>query len=327
AGAISAQQGATLDALTLDNNGRIDAQDLQLTLREKLNNLAEGIVLAQRGLKLATPQLNNDGRLMSESATLNAKTLVNKGLLQGSAALVAEGEQFNNASEGEVVSGGTLTFNETRRFSNAGKMQGETVSLNTRKADNSGQILGLSALSLSGTESLTNSGNLLSKGKLSLTSGQLDNQGQIAAPGLSVNSQQITNSGLLQGDQLFDFTAASLHNQKPGSIISGSGLRLAIPDLVNAGLISVTQGLAIEAATLDNAGNIEAKDLQLTLRQQLNNQAKGVLLADDMLHPSTPVFTNQGQLVSRSGMLIADTLTNEGLLQGNQGLSVSSQTL
>nr|WP_276854951.1 hemagglutinin repeat-containing protein [Enterobacter oligotrophicus] len=327
AGAISAQQGATLDALTLDNNGRIDAQDLQLTLREKLNNLAEGIVLAQRGLKLATPQLNNDGRLMSESATLNAKTLVNKGLLQGIAALVAEGEQFNNASEGEVVSGGTLTFNETRRFSNAGKMQGETVSLNTRKADNSGQILGLSALSLSGTESLTNSGNLLSKGKLSLTSGQLDNQGQIAAPGLSVNSQQITNSGLLQGDQLFDFTAASLHNQKPGSIISGSGLRLAIPDLVNAGLISVTQGLAIEAATLDNAGNIEAKDLQLTLGQQLNNQAKGVLLADDMLHLSTPVFTNQGQLISRSGMLIADTLTNEGLLQGNQGLSVSSQTL
>ncbi|NIH41400.1 filamentous hemagglutinin N-terminal domain-containing protein [Enterobacter asburiae] len=327
AGAISAQQGAALDALTLDNNGRIEAQDLQLTLREKLNNLAEGILLAQRSLKLATPLLSNDGRLMSESATLNAKTLVNKGLLQGSAALVADGEEFNNASEGEVVSGGTLTFNESQGFSNAGKVQGETIGLNTRRADNSGQMLGLSALSLSGTESLTNSGNLLSKGKLGLTSEQLDNQGQIAAPELNINTRQMTNSGLLQGDQLFGFTASSLHNQKQGSIISGSGLRLAIPDLVNAGLISVTQGLAIEAATLDNAGNIEAKDLQLTLRQQLNNQAKGVLLADDTLHLSTPVFTNQGQLISRSGTLIADTLSNAGLLQGNQGLSVSSLTL
>jgi filamentous hemagglutinin len=327
AGAISAQQGAALDALTLDNNGRIEAQALQLTLREKLNNLAEGIVLAQRSLNLVTPQLNNDGRLMSESATLNAKTLVNRGLLQGSAALVADGEEFNNASEGEIVSGGTLTFNEALRFSNAGKVQGETVGLNTRKADNSGQMLGLSALSLSGTESLTNSGNLLSKGKLSLTGEQLDNQGQIAAPELNINTRQMNNNGLLQGDQLFGFTASSLHNLKQGSIISGSGLRLAIPDLVNAGLISVTQGLAIEAATLDNAGNIEAKDLQLTLRQQLNNQAKGVLLADDMLHLSTPVFTNRGQLISRSGTIIADTLSNAGLLQGNQGLSVSSQTL
>ena len=327
AGAISAQQGAAIDALTLDNNGRIEAQDLQLKLREKLNNLAEGILLAQRSLKLATPQLSNDGRLMSESATLNAKTLVNKGLLQGSAALVADGEQFNNASEGEVVSGGTLTFNETLGFSNAGKVQGETIGLNTRKADNNGQMLGLSALSLSGTESLTNSGNLLSKGKLGLTSEQLDNQGQIAAPELNINTRQMTNSGLLQGDQLFGFTASSLHNQKQGSIISGSGLRLAIPDLINAGLISVTQGLAIEAATLDNAGNIEAKDLQLTLRQQLNNQAKGVLLADDSLHLSTPEFTNRGQLISRSGTIIANTLSNAGLLQGNQGLSVSSQTL
>ena len=327
AGAISAQQGAAIDALTLDNNGRIEAQDLQLKLREKLNNLAEGILLAQRSLKLATPQLSNDGRLMSESATLNAKTLVNKGLLQGSAALVADGEQFNNASEGEVVSGGTLTFNETLGFSNAGKVQGETIGLNTRKADNNGQMLGLSALSLSGTESLTNSGNLLSKGKLGLTSEQLDNQGQIAAPELNINTRQMTNSGLLQGDQLFGFTASSLHNQKQGSIISGSGLRLAIPDLINAGLISVTQGLAIEAATLDNAGNIEAKDLQLTLRQQLNNQAKGVLLADDSLHLSTPEFTNRGQLISRSGTIIANTLSNAGLLQGNQGLSVSSHTL
>ncbi|MGK4624171.1 hypothetical protein, partial [Raoultella ornithinolytica] len=140
-------------------------------------------------------------------------------------------------------------------------------------------------------------------------------------------TRQMNNNGLLQGDQLFGFTAFSLHNLKQGSIISGSGLRLAIPDLVNAGLISVTQGLAIEAATLDNAGNIEAKDLQLTLRQQLNNQAKGVLLADDTLHLSTPVFTNRGQLISRSGTIIADTLSNVGLLQGNQGLSVSSQTL
>ncbi|NIF47131.1 filamentous hemagglutinin N-terminal domain-containing protein [Enterobacter sp. Ap-1006] len=326
AGVISANQGATLEGLTLDNRGRIEAQDLQLKLRDKVNNFAGAVLVAKRNLQLSAPELDNAGQLIADSTVLDAQNVTNTGLLQGDSALKATGDTFNNATGGTVLAERQLTL-AARQMTNAGEIQADSATLNAGQMTNSGKLLGLSILNLTATDSLVNTGKILGKDKLALTSGSLENQGTLAAADLSVDSQRNVNSGLLQGEKSLHLGATALNNLAQGKIISGSGLTLNIPTLINAGLISVEQGLTIGVAMLDNSGHIEGSDLQVTARERANNLATGVLLADNALQLSTPLFDNQGQVVSRLTTLDAARMTNGGIVHGSESLSLSGKTV
>ncbi|WP_039303703.1 hemagglutinin repeat-containing protein [Cedecea neteri] len=326
AGVISANQGATLEGLTLDNRGRIEAQDLQLKLRDKVTNFAGAVLAAKRNLQLSAPELDNTGQLMADSTVLDAQNLSNTGLLQGDSALKATGDTFNNATGGTVLAERQLTLT-ARQMSNAGEIQADSAALNASQMSNSGKLLGLSILNLTATDNLVNTGKILGKDKLALTSGTLENQGTLAAADLSVDSQRNVNGGLLQGEKSLRLGATGLNNLAQGKILSGSGLSLSIPELNNAGLISVEQGLMIDGASLSNSGSIEASDLNLGLTQGLDNQAGGVLLADNTLSVTTPKGSNAGKLIANNTALTVDDLTNNGLLQGNQAISSRGKTL
>ncbi len=326
AGVISANQGATLEGLTLDNRGRIEAQDLQLKLRDKVNNFAGAVLVAKRNLRLSAPELDNAGQLMADSTVLDAQNLSNTGLLQGDSALKATGDTFNNATGGTVLAERQLTL-AARQMSNSGEIQADSAAVNASEMSNSGKLLGLSILNLTATDDLVNTGKILGKDKLALTGGTLENQGTLAAADLSVDSQRNVNGGLLQGEKSLRLSATGLNNLAQGKILSGSGLSLSIPELNNAGLISVEQGLTIDGASLSNSGNIEASDLNLELTQGLDNQAGGVLLADNTLSVTTPKGSNAGKLIANNTALTVDDLTNNGLLQGNQAISSRGKTL
>ncbi|WP_213716197.1 hemagglutinin repeat-containing protein [Cedecea lapagei] len=326
AGVISANQGATLEGLTLDNRGRIEAQDLQLKLRDKVNNFAGAVLVAKRNLQLSAPELDNAGQLIADSTVLDAQNVANTGLLQGDSALKATGDTFNNATGGTVLAERQLTL-AARQMTNAGEIQADSATLNAGQMTNSGKLLGLSILNLTATDNLVNTGKILGKDKLALTSGTLENQGTLAAADLSVDSLRHVNGGLLQGEKSLRLGATALNNLAQGKILSGSGLSLSIPELNNAGLISVEQGLAIDGASLSNSGNIEASDLNLELTQGLDNQAGGVLLADNTLSVKTPKGSNAGKLIANNTALTVDDLTNNGLLQGNQVISSRGKTL
>ncbi|XUV83757.1 hemagglutinin repeat-containing protein [Enterobacter sp. TMH.L2] len=326
AGVISANQGATLEGLTLDNRGRIEAQDLQLKLRDKVNNFAGAELVAKRNLQLSAPELDNAGQLIADSTVLDVQNVANTGLLQGDFALKATGDTFNNATGGTVLAERELTL-AARQMTNAGEIQADSATLNTGQMTNSGKLLGLSILNLTATDNLANTGKILGKDKLLLTSGSLENQGTLAASDLSVDSQRNVNGGLLQGEKSLRLGATVLNNLAQGKIISGSGLSLSIPELNNAGLISVEQGLTIDGVNLSNSGNIEASDLNLGLTQGLDNQASGVLLADNTLSVTTAKGSNAGKLIANNTTLTVDDLTNNGLLQGNQAISSRGKTL
>ncbi|WP_336982322.1 MULTISPECIES: hemagglutinin repeat-containing protein [unclassified Cedecea] len=326
AGVISANQGATLEGLTLDNRGRIEAQDLQLKLRDKVNNFAGAVLVAKRNLQLSAPELDNAGQLIADSTVLDAQNVTNTGLLQGDSALKATGDTFNNATGGTVLAERELTL-AARQMTNAGEIQADSATLNAGQMTNSGKLLGLSILNLTATDNLANTGKILGKDKLLLTSGSLENQGTLAASDLSVDSQRNVNGGLLQGEKSLRLGATVLNNLAQGKIISGSGLSLSIPELNNAGLISVAQGLTIDGVNLSNSGNIEASDLNLGLTQGLDNQASGVLLADNTLSVTTAKGSNAGKLIANNTTLTVDDLTNNGLLQGNQAISSRGKTL
>ncbi|AJZ89771.1 hypothetical protein VW41_12365 [Klebsiella michiganensis] len=325
-GVISANQAATIEGLTLDNRGRIEAQDLQLKLREKVNNFAGAVLVAKRNLQLSASELDNAGQLIADSAVLDAQNVSNTGLLQGDSALKATGDTFNNATGGSVLAERQLTL-AAGQITNAGEIQADAATLNASHMTNSGKLLGLSILNLTATDDVVNTGKILGKDKLALTSGSLENQGTLAAADLSVESQRYVNGGLLQGEKSLRLGATVLNNLAQGKIISGSGLSLSVPELNNAGLISVEQGLTIDGASLSNSGNIEASDLRLGLTQGLDNQAGGVLLADNTLSVTAAKGSNAGKLMASNTTLAVEDLTNNGLLQGNNGISARGRTL
>ncbi|WP_312739886.1 hemagglutinin repeat-containing protein [Cedecea neteri] len=326
AGVISASQAATIDGMTLDNRGHIEARDLQLKLRDKVTNFAGAVLVAKRNLQLSAPELDNSGQLIADSAVLDAQNISNSGLLQGNSALKATGDTFTNAAGGEVLTERELAL-AARQVTNAGEIQADTGTLNASQMTNSGKLLGLSILNLTARDRLDNTGQIRGEDKLALTSGILTNQGSLTAADLSLESQRSVNGGLLQGEKALRLNAAALTNLEQGKIISGSGLTLNIPTLINAGLISVAQGLAIGASTLDNSGHIEASDLNLAISERANNLATGVLLADDAFRLSTPVFDNHGQVVSRLTTLDSARITNGGVVHGSELVSIGGQTL
>ncbi len=324
AGRLSGQQSGRLTAGQLANQGGISAGNLDITA-DGLNN--SGLLQSDGELSVSVRQLVNAGFITAkQGAAIDGLSLDNRGHIESHTLQLALGDKLTNQAAGVLLAEGHLRLN-TSALENVGKIQGNEVLLSHRRADNSGQILGLSSLTLNAEDGVNNSGQLLSKGGFVLSGGWLDNQGQLAATDLSVDARRMTNAGLMQGDQSFKLIATALNNLRGGEIISGSGLALNIPDLINAGLLSVEQGLAIDAATLENNGKIEARDLQLTLRERLINQSKGVLFADDSLRLSAAMFDNYGQLVGRTGVLHAGNLTNSGILHAKQSLTLSGQTL
>ncbi|SMG11529.1 hemagglutinin repeat-containing protein [Cedecea sp. NFIX57] len=326
AGVISASQAVTLEGLTLDNRGRIEAQDLQLKLRDKVNNFAGAVLVAKRSLQLSSSELDNAGQLIADNAVLDAQNVSNTGLLQGDSSLNATSDTFNNAEGGTVLAEKALTL-AARQMTNAGDMQADSATLKVSQMTNSGKLLGLSILNLTATDNLVNTGKILGKDKLALTSSSLENRGSLAAADLSVESQRSVNGGLLQGEKSLRLGASVLNNLAQGKIISGSGLSLSIPELNNAGLISVEQGLMVDGVNLTNSGNIEASDVKLGLTQELDNQAGGVLLADNTLSVTAAKGSNAGKLMANNTTLAVDDLTNNGLLQGNQAISSLGKTL
>ncbi|NWC65553.1 hemagglutinin repeat-containing protein [Cedecea sp. P7760] len=315
AGVISAAQAAAIEGMTLGNQGRIEAQDLQLKLREKVNNFTGAVLVATRNMQLTTPELDNNGKLIADSAVVDAQNLTNTGLLQGNSTLTARGDIFNNAAGGEVLAGGTLALN-ARQMTNSGNVQADAATLNAGQLANSGKLLGLSILNLTATDSVSNTGKILGKDKLALSSGSLENQGTLAAADLSVESQRNVNNGLLQGEKSLRLNATSLNNLQQGKIISGSGLTLAIPELNNAGLISVEQGLVIDGANLTNGGNIEASDTNLTVDALANG---GLILGNQSLRYRGNKLTNTdtGQLLSDGDIAVsASRLETAGRVQG-----------
>ncbi|WP_162844450.1 filamentous hemagglutinin N-terminal domain-containing protein, partial [Enterobacillus tribolii] len=84
AGKLAAGNDLTLDAASLANHGLMQAgNNLSLTLSERLDNQAQGLLLAAGQLALKTPDLTNAGTLQGATAAVEVGALSNSGMLMG----------------------------------------------------------------------------------------------------------------------------------------------------------------------------------------------------------------------------------------------------
>ncbi|MFP9530483.1 hemagglutinin repeat-containing protein [Pectobacterium brasiliense] len=319
-GSISGVGTLTLDSGAISNAGTVIA-DRALSLNGDYQGA--GLLHTADTLTLRSNQLNNSGRWESRALALNGGSFSNTGTVIGERGITLElRDGLTVGSTGQLLTNGVLQA-QAGTVVNDGRWQGNTLTLTADDVGNAGQLLGLSALSLTAKNRLDNAktGQLLSQGQAVLNAAEASNEGEWQADGLTLDAQQLTNTGHIQGDQSLKLTLANgdVTNQgtlwsknadiaartltNAGNITGVDGLQLTLDDaLTNQGALS-SYHLTAQAGRLDNRGKINGLDrLELTVGNSLDNQ---------------------GSLYGAALALNATDLTNRGTMTGVDSLSLN----
>ncbi|QRN32497.1 hemagglutinin repeat-containing protein [Pectobacterium brasiliense] len=313
--------GATLglSATDLFNQGELSGDALHLTLQDVLRN--SGLISGSQRVQLEAGQVDQLGSLESRQLQVQANALDNQGTMLGVDALTLS-IRDTARNQGKLLSQGTSTLT-ANRLENRGQWQAKTLTLTADDVGNAGQLLGLSALSLTAKNRLDNAktGTLFTQGLAVLNAAEASNDGEWQADSLTLDAQQLTNTGHIQGDQSLTLTLANgdVDNKgtlwskyatiaartltNAGEVTGVDGLQLTLDDaLTNQGALS-SYHLTAQAGRLDNRGKINGLDrLELTAGNSLDNT---------------------GSLYGAALALNASDLTNSGTLTGVDSLSLN----
>ncbi len=337
AGKMLAGGGLDLQQVTLNNAGLLQGKTLNLATGEWINSgnalgeagvtakvtgqfTNQGKVLSQQNQEVDAASIDNRGQLMAKVLALHGD-LQNSGLLQGSSDLRWRGNAFTNQSQGQVTGGDTLSLTG-KTLTNQGQMQAQRATLSADNLTNSGAVQTLDNLTLTLTGKAENQGALLSQNLFDLTAAQLFNDGQLAGKALSLHTPEITNTGILQGNERLQLTTRTLVNDQRGQLVSGSGLDLNLDRLDNAGLLLVGDDFTLQGNALTNRGDIQAENLNLRLTNTFTNQ--GNTLASNAATLAAANLTNSGTVAGKTLDLTATELRNSGLMQGTNAIDAAA---
>ncbi|WP_285376094.1 hemagglutinin repeat-containing protein [Pseudomonas sp. lyk4-TYG-107] len=381
-GVVIADNGLTITAASLDNRqegligstkalklsvDRIDNRSGELSSKADvsligawLDNSDSGYMLAGGNLALTVNDVinRNKGLLSGDSGlTLTGKTLENSGRLTSQKDIAINLSAGLNNGQGSVVGEGALAINADSLDNNAGTVSSaKALTIDTRGAvsNQGGKLLTDTDLTLN-SSALDNQqqGAISGKGKLSITTGDLNNsQASIySADQLHITAGQVTNTaGSLgaanslvanvrgldqQGGRLFssnadvsvDLNGGALNNQ--GGVISAPGQLLLnnLADVNNrGGEISSEQAFELLAKSLDNSGGQLLSNQKLTL--QIDNALTSIKgkIAAAALQVRAASLDNSGE-----GVLLSDSdidVKVDGLLNNqNKGSIKAAQQL
>lgn len=307
-------QGKTLDLATgewINSGNALGEAGLTAKVSGAFSN--QGKALSQQTLDLRAASLDNRGALMAKVLALHGD-LQNSGLLQGSSALNWDGNAFTNQAQGQATGGETLTLTGNT-LDNQGQLQARSATLTADTLRNSGSAQALDSLNATLSGRVDNQGALLSQNRFELAAAQLFNDGQLAAKALTLSAPQLTNTGVIQGNDSLALATRDLINGQNGQLVSGSGLNLDLNSLQNQGLLLANEDFTLKGKTLANRGDIQANTLNVTLADTLDNQ--GALVAKGQGALSAATLTNGGTLAGQTLTLAGTAIRNSGLIQGN----------
>ncbi|WP_313464801.1 two-partner secretion domain-containing protein, partial [Pseudomonas nitroreducens] len=344
-GLITSQGALALRGGKLESTGggEISAKgDLHLIVAQLIQQQAaligEGKVTLDLGNGAQRGDFDNRGGLLSAGGLLAINglgSLDNRGgeisASQGFA-LTASGT-LDNRDQGRIISAGQLDLNaNTLRNANQGLLSGwQGLAVNAASLDNSsgGTVSsrdGALALTLSGALDNHDQGALVSKGKLSLDAGSLNNAGGIVSTqgdlGLTLTGD-LDNSaaGLLSTQGSLTGSAKAINNG--GGQISAASVDYDASGLNNSGGSLVSQGalrLGLLGALLNNgAGSKIASGGPLNLNVGSLQNRGGQLASQGLLKVLAGSFDNSagGTVAAQTDLTL--TLTGE-LLNGQDGL-------
>ncbi|WP_342322975.1 hemagglutinin repeat-containing protein [Kosakonia sp. BYX6] len=326
-GLLYVENGLTLTGNTLSNSGDLEAGALEITLNDALEN--QGALLAHQNAILYGDRLTNSGQIAANTLTLNGKTLTNSGLIQGTQQAQASADSITNTAAGNWVSGGALTL--TGNLTNAGTLQGDTLSFTGATLDNQGVINGLNGLSGSVSDWLSNGGQLASGKATDLRAGNLTNSGRIAGDTLALNANALTNNGLWQGTRELTLNGDTLITGANSRTLSGGDFTLSAGQLTTQGTLQGGR-VTVQAGDWTLGGALLSQgDLTATVGDTLT--LPGSLTSQQAMNIRAQTLNNNGQLLSAGDITLSgQQLTNNGTVQGKnlaayQGAITNNGTL
>lgn len=348
AGIITSDAALSLSGSQLTNSGEVSGASLDVDY-STLNNSAGGLLLAQGANHITAQSLSNAGSIAGDTLTLNADRLTSSGLLQGDTTLSLTGGILDLLAGSRTLTGGDLTLSGTT-LATAGQTQGQNVSVNVHDWQNSGSGLATGNLTASAAGMLSNTGDLMSQGditlnaattdnrgsllsvgNLSLSGHSLDNRGTVQGNHVTVRQDSITNSGTLTG--VAALTLASrlemaapllmLTNNSSGKLLTTGELNITAGSSSNAGQWQ-GQRVLINAGTLTNSGAIQAAErLDAQISNSLTATSGSKITSNGELALSALTLSNSGQWIAQNLTLNADSLTNSGEITGVDALAVT----
>ncbi|WP_318248720.1 hemagglutinin repeat-containing protein [Pectobacterium aroidearum] len=311
--------GATLglSATDLFNQGELSGDDLHLTLQETVHN--SGLISGSQRVQLEADQVEQSGSLESRQLQVQANALDNQGTMLGVYALtLAINTTARNSGKWLSQGDSTLT---ARQLENTGQWQAKTLTLTADDVQNAGQLLGLSSLTMTAKNRLTNAktGTLLTQGLAVLNAAEASNDGEWQADSLTLDGQNLINRGHIQGDQSLTLANGDVDNK--GTLWSKYAI-IAASTLTNAGEMTGVDGLqlALDEA-LTNQGTLSSYHLTAQANKLVNS---GKINGLDRLELTVGnSLDNQGSLYGAALALNANDLTNRGTLTGVDSLSLS----
>ncbi|WP_147197561.1 hemagglutinin repeat-containing protein [Pantoea sp. CCBC3-3-1] len=329
----------SIEAAEISNSGTLIAPELMLT-SQRLSN--SGLIQGDRKLGLTASRFDNwqGGTLHSNSdLSLAIARINNQGLITGDNALSFSGDSLTNGGEINAVSldlsSRSLTNQNTglmlakngltlsgEQLTNAGQLAAETLNQTKGDLSNTGSMQAVQAMRLqAGT--LDNQGTLLSGDTLNLTASVLNNAGQLQADTLALAADKASNTGTLRSEGRSQLQVdGELANS--GQILSVQALNVQSGTLANSGSL-IAKALTLQGDLL-NSGLLQSADVSIG-GNSVRNVSDGQILSENTLQVNANTFVNQGKIAAQSLTLTGGALTNSGLLQGTDGLSVTANTV
>ncbi|EPO1787107.1 hemagglutinin repeat-containing protein [Cronobacter turicensis] len=312
-GQLSVNDGLTLRGNTLINGGDINAAALDATLNGALDNA--GRLMADGRAQLTAGTMANSGTLAANDVMLGAGTLHNGGLIQGAQRAEATAQTLTNDASGTWLSGGALTLHGAD-LTNAGQVQGDTLTLTGHSLDNRGVMNGIQGLTGTVQGALANDGQMVSRGDATLNADSLTGSGRIVADTLTLQANRLTNNGLWQGTKGLTATGDTLTTGANARTLSGGDLSLNAGTLNTGGTLQGQQ-VNVDADNWTHGGTlISLGELGAQTRGTLTNN--GSLLSQGAATVTAGELANNGSLLSQGTLTLdGQRLTNHGALQGD----------
>lgn len=186
--------------------------------------------------------------------------------------------------------------------SRGGFISNRPVHLHSEELDNSGKIR-VETLKVDGKHFANHSGGKIDAETASITTPDIDNNGDMVARQLTLETERLRNGGTLASENSYDINASeSVHNS--GNLLSAAKLTINSPELHSTG------------------GRISAVDLELNLLKRLANG--GSIIARN-LALNTPDITNSGLIYGEAGYQVrVDNLSNSGTLSSPAKIDIAA---
>lgn len=316
----------------------VDGQSLTLSVTDIIRNSVGATLIGfGESITLQSATVDNSGGQISLGGngplTIYANNVTNtQGTISAIERVSIESSRFDNT-------GGSLTAQsisvDVYQFNNAsGEISGNSINLITPEIHNKSGVIKAASEFVTNAGLLRNKGGELSLGndEFNLSVRTLDNDSGVithsGAGGFLVSTERFNNnSGLLQTNGTLGVNVSGDISNNSGSILSQGNLSIVSGGFDNtAGSVRSSLVLDLSTGQLTNlSGSLSGQDVNASVAA-LDNTQGSISGRNVKLRASSDINNDQGRISADNLNLIARTLNNSGVLEGEY-VSIASTTL